>query len=158
MSILNIEGKKKAILNMPSLDKPIDVVDEPPMVKTRRGKSAESYRGILQLNINEGVELTEEAQYFVNFLEGLGQSGHTFEELFEKVKTSDDPEVTYATVTHKFYTIRAKGTMSFKWLTKIAGLLGYEAEVNFMPKPNPESFKEEIPIEKGMYEDIIDLD
>ena len=43
-------------------------------------------------------------------------------------------------------------------MTKIVDAMGYEVELNFIPKPNPESFKEEVAIEEGMYEGIIDLE
>ena len=150
MSVINVEGKKRDILNLSPLDEDSNKVSEEPKKKvSRRSRPTDYYKGLT---------LSEEAKYFVDFMEGLGQNGYTFEELFQRVKDLNDPEITYTSVTHKFYTIRAKGNMSFKWMTKIVDAMGYEVELNFIPKPNPESFKEEVTIEEGMYEGIIDLE
>lgn len=159
MSVINVEGKKRDILNLSPLDEDSNKISEEPKKKvSRRSRPTDYYKGPLRLVINNGVTLSEEAKYFVDFMEGLGQNGYTFEELFQRVKDLNDPEITYTSVTHKFYTIRAKGNMSFKWMTKIVDAMGYEVELNFIPKPNPESFKEEVAIEEGMYEGIIDLE
>ena len=157
MSLLNLDNKNKDILDLKPLDEKVDGKAKVVRKNERRGKSVDTYKGPLRIIANEGIELSDEAVYFSKFLNSLGQDGMTYEDLFQRIKDMNHPEITRSNVAHKLYTIKAKGKLSFTWMRNIAEVLGYEVEIKFLPKTDPESFKEEIPIEKGIYDDYMNL-
>ena len=108
------------------------------------------YSGPLSIYLDE-FEISHYSQdilQFRDFFDGLGDTGVTYEYLFEKIEEyntqTGNKDITVSKIKSKLYQMNALNTISLATIRDIARMLGYEMEFKFDPVITEEIFDNQI--------------